>query len=380
MNSYFSDYQLAAMVTSNPAKAANWDAFVGQIKPGMYADLVVMDTFHEDPYRNLIESIDADVRLTVVHGKAVFGDVDIMTALNQDDWEPITGGGVSKAVDVTSMTETDGMQTWATIESGLAMAMRNNVTDIRENWNAPDGVAWSTDAEVQTYLDSKYDGDYNDGVSHLKSMTVDPIFTTGDERYFDVVNRSTHGNTHVDLTKLYAYYDIPMDDGERTGVNVDLGIDPQQDDTSGNSNDDDSDSNGNSNTDGNTDDTGSTDNVNTGDNTGDSTNTDCLPGDTSEACIGENDGMSDTDASSSDSAENKAMFVLIGLVVVIAGGLFFAGRSSGDELNLNQEVMIEKMWDDEVIEGATQLKSSDSDFIPALPPMNIAPPKLDEEE
>ena len=380
MNSYFSDYQLAAMVTSNPAKAANWDAFVGQIKPGMYADLVVMDTFHEDPYRNLIESIDADVRLTVVHGKAVFGDVDIMTALNQDDWEPITGGGVSKAVDVTSMTETDGMQTWATIESGLAMAMRNNVTDIRENWNAPDGVAWSTDAEVQTYLDSKYDGDYNDGVSHLKSMTVDPIFTTGDERYFDVVNRSTHGNTHVDLTKLYAYYDIPMDDGERTGVNLDLGIDPQQDDTSGNSNDDDSDSNGNSNTDGNTDDTGSTDNVNTGDNTGDSTNTDCLPGDTSEACIGENDGMSDTDASSSDSTENKAMFVLIGLVVVIAGGLFFAGRSSGDELNLNQEVMIEKMWDDEVIEGATQLKSSDSDFIPALPPMNIAPPKLDEEE
>ena len=29
-------------------------------KPGMYADLVIMDTFHEDPYRNLIESIDAD--------------------------------------------------------------------------------------------------------------------------------------------------------------------------------------------------------------------------------------------------------------------------------------------------------------------------------
>jgi hypothetical protein len=68
------------------------------------------------------------------------------------------------------------------------------------------------------------------------------------------------------------------------------------------------------------------------------------------------------------------------LVVVIAGGLFFAGRSSGDELNLNQEVMIEKMWDDEVIESATQLNSSDSDFIPALPPMNIAPPKSDEEE
>ena len=112
MDSYFTNYELAEMVTSNPAKAANWDPFVGQLKAGMYADIVVMDTFHDDPYRNLIEAIDADVRLTVVQGKAVFGDTDIMTAINQDDWEPITGGGVSKAIDVTSMSEVDGSQTW----------------------------------------------------------------------------------------------------------------------------------------------------------------------------------------------------------------------------------------------------------------------------
>ena len=61
----------------------------GQIKTGMVADLVVIDTFHDDPYRNLIEAIDADVRLTVVNGKALFGDQDIMTALKGDDWEPI---------------------------------------------------------------------------------------------------------------------------------------------------------------------------------------------------------------------------------------------------------------------------------------------------
>ena len=72
MDSYFTDYEMAQMVTSNPAKAAKWDSFVGQLKSGMYADLVVIDTFHDDPYRNLIEAIDADVRLTVVQGKAVF--------------------------------------------------------------------------------------------------------------------------------------------------------------------------------------------------------------------------------------------------------------------------------------------------------------------
>ena len=285
MNTYFTDYELAAMVTSNPAKAANWDAFVGQIKSGMYADLVVIDTFHDDPYRNLIEAIDADVRLTVVQGKAVFGDTDIMTAINQDDWEPINGGGVSKAVDVTSLSEVDGSQTWESIESGMAMAMRNDVSDIRQHWSAPEGVAWETDGDVQAYLDTEFDGKNaaNSGVSQLKNMTVDPIFTTGDERYFDVVNRSTHGNTHVDLTKLYAYYDIPMDDGERTGVNVDLGIDPQQDDTSGNSNNDNTDdTNSNDNSNDNTD---ANDDTNSNIDTDDSTNTDCLPGDTSEACL-----------------------------------------------------------------------------------------------
>jgi hypothetical protein len=380
MDSYFTNYELAAMATSNPAKAAGWGSFVGQLKSGMYADLVVLDTFHDDPYRNLIEAIDADVRLTVVHGKAVFGDTDIMTAINQDDWEPINGGGVSKAIDVTSLSEVDGSQTWESIESGMAMAMRNEVSDIRQHWSAPEGVAWETDGDVQAYLDTEFDGKNaaNSGVSQLKNMTVDPIFTTGDERYFDVVNRSTHGNTHVDLTKLYAYYDIPMDDGERTGVNVDLDTDPQQDETSGNSNNDNTDDTGsNDNTNDNTD---TNDDTNTNVDTDDSTNSDCLPGDTSEACIEENEGLSDTDTSSSDSSENKAMFVLIGLVAVIAGGLFFAGRSGGDELNLNQEALIEKMWDDEVIEGATQLKTNDSDFIPTLPPMDFASPRSEEEE
>lgn len=384
MDSYFTNYELAAMVTSNPAKAASWGSFVGQLKPGMYADLVVMDTFHDDPYRNLIEAIDADVRLTVVHGKAVFGDTDIMTAINQDDWEPINGGGISKAVDVTSLSEVDGSQTWESIESGMAMAMRNDVSDIRQHWSAPDNVAWDTDADVQAYLDTEFDGKIsaNTGISQLKSVTVDPIFTTGDERYFDVINRSSWANTHIDLTKLYDYYDISMDaDGDRNGINVELNTDEQQDDTSGNSNNDDTDDTGsNDNSNDNTDNTDTNDDTNSDIDTDDSTNTDCLPEDTSEACADENDGLSDTDASSSDSTENKAVFALIGLVIVIGGGLFFAGRSGGDELNLNQEAMIEKMWDDEVIDGATKLSSSDSGFVPALPPMDIAPPKSDEEE
>jgi len=210
LGGHFSDYELAQMVTSNAAEISNWQDFVGQIETGMYADLVVLDTFHENPYRNLIEAIDRDVRLTIVQGKAVFGDVDLMTSLQGEDWEYINGSGFSKAVDVTSVSVEDGSQTWESIESGLAMAMRNEVGDIREHWGEVSDL--NTDEEVQEYLDSKFDGDYNDGVSHLKNLTLDPVFTMNDDRYFDVINRSTHANFHVDMSKLYDYYDVTYDD------------------------------------------------------------------------------------------------------------------------------------------------------------------------
>ena len=208
LDGYFSDYELVEMTTSNAAEIANWQAFVGKIDAGMYADLVVIDTFHDNPYRNLIDAIDPDVRLTIVHGKAVFGDIDIMTAMKGDDWEYVNATGFSKAVDVTYPSEVEGMQTWENIESGLSMAMRNEFADIKEHWNDASGM---TDSELQDWLATTFDGDYRDNVNHLKSMTLDPIFTMEDERYFDVINRSAHANFHIDMTELYDYYDIDYD-------------------------------------------------------------------------------------------------------------------------------------------------------------------------
>ena len=208
LDGHFSDYELVEMTTSNAAEIANWQAFVGKIDAGMYADLVVIDTFHDNPYRNLIDAIDPDVRLTIVHGKAVFGDIDIMTAMKGDDWEYVNATGFSKAVDVTYPSEVEGMQTWENIESGLSMAMRNEFADIKEHWNDASGM---TDSELQDWLATTFDGDYRDNVNHLKNITLDPIFTMEDERYFDVINRSAHANFHIDMTELYDYYDVDYD-------------------------------------------------------------------------------------------------------------------------------------------------------------------------
>ena len=48
---------------------------------------------------------------------------------------------------------------------------------------------------------------------------MDPVYTLGDDRFFDVVNRSSHANYHIDMTKLYDYYDVDYDaDGNRAYV------------------------------------------------------------------------------------------------------------------------------------------------------------------
>ena len=216
LENHFTDYELVEMVTSNAAEISNWDGFVGQIQEGLYADIVVIDTFHENPYRNLIEAIDPDVRLTIVHGKPVFGDVDLMSAMKGDDWEYINGSGFSKAVDVTSTSVVDGMQTWEDIESGLSMAMRNDFEDIKENWNDVSGMS---DSEIQDWLGTNFDGKYGDNVNRLSTVGLDPVYTLGDDRFFDVVNRSSHANYHIDMTKLYDYYDVDYDaDGNREYV------------------------------------------------------------------------------------------------------------------------------------------------------------------
>ena len=357
LGNHFSNYELVEMVTSNPARATGWGQFVGQVKADLYADLVVIDTFHEDPYRNLIEAIDADVALTVVQGKAVFGDVDLMQQLQGDDWEYVNGTDFQKAVDVTSLTEVDGSQTFAEIEAGLAMAMRHEFDDMKQHWSEFQNM---NDSEINAWLNSSFDGDYRnkdgdgnwvDGESRLKNMTLDPIFTTGDERYFDVINRSTHANYHIDLSKLYDnYYTVEMVDGDRVNVNIQL---PEDNVNNGGTT-----NNGNNN------------------NGGDTTS---LPGPTDNNTVDDNNDDMFTDlpddefvdeAEADQATKNQLKLILLIIVVALLFGLYIISKSSDEEdLLSSQNAVVEKIWDDDEMEtkldadNTTSSEQSHSDSI-----------------
>ncbi len=63
----FTDYEMVEMVTSGAALATNWQNEVGTIvSQGTAADLVVVDNIHTNPYRNLINAVDPDIRLSIV--------------------------------------------------------------------------------------------------------------------------------------------------------------------------------------------------------------------------------------------------------------------------------------------------------------------------
>ena len=325
LNSYFSDYDLAAMVTKNPALGNNWDDSVGTINAGLYADLVVLDTFHQDPYRNLIEAIDADVRLTIVNGQPVFGDVDVMSALKGDDWELVEGPGFNKAVDVTDRSVTEGTQSWSSILADMEMAMALNPDDIAATWSS------STDS-----------------YSSMQSNVLNNIFTTGDTRHFGVITQSTHANTHIDLSQLEVYYEVPMNNGERTGVNVVL---EPQDNTGGSTIDP-------------VDETpsGETDQGNettSGSETG--RDSECPPN-----CIL---GEDVEDASSQDSSlmSPQSLLIVVSLLLLVAIGLLTRGSDEETELGADQTVIIENQWQDDK-----------KQFVPELPP--LTPPPSSEEE
>ena len=325
LNSYFSDYDLATMVTKNPALGNNWDDSVGTINAGLYADLVVMDTFHQDPYRNLIEAIDADVRLTIVNGQPVFGDVDIMSELKGDDWELVEGPGFNKAVDVTDRSVTEGTQSWSSILADMEMAMALNPDDIASTWSS------STDS-----------------YSSMQANVLNSIFTTGDTRHFGIIKDSEHANTHINLEQLENYYEVPMENGDRTGVNVVL---EPQDNTGGSTIDPvDETPSGETNQDNDT-----TDGSETG------RDSDCPPN-----CIL---GEDVEDASNEESALFGAKSLLLVLVVLLllAVGLLTRGSDEDTEMGVDQTVMIENEWQVEK-----------KQFVPELPP--LSPPPSSEEE
>ena len=182
----------------------------------------------------------------------------------------------------------------------------------------------------------------------MQANVLNSIFTTGDTRHFGIIKGSQHANTHINLEQLENYYEVPMENGDRTGVNVVL---EPQDNTGGSTIDPvDETPSGETNQDNDT-----TDGSETG------RDSDCPPN-----CIL---GEDVEDASNEESALFGAKSLLLVLVVLLllAVGLLTRGSEEDTEMGADQTVMIENEWQVEK-----------KQFVPELPP--LSPPPSTEEE
>jgi imidazolonepropionase-like amidohydrolase len=77
----FSDRDLVAMATRNPAAILKWNALLGSLETGKLADLLVIDGASGDPYASLVAATELAIRLVMIGGKPRFGAASLMTDL-----------------------------------------------------------------------------------------------------------------------------------------------------------------------------------------------------------------------------------------------------------------------------------------------------------
>ncbi len=105
----FSDSELMQMVTLLPAQLAKLEDKIGSLSAGHYADLLVLRSTERDPYRALLHSSPAEVRLVTVGGSPVYGDDEFMRALvPPSQLQPLKVCGAEKLLDFETELETQG--------------------------------------------------------------------------------------------------------------------------------------------------------------------------------------------------------------------------------------------------------------------------------
>ena len=180
----------------------------------------------------------------------------------------------------------------------------------------------------------------------MSEVGLDPWYTYGDERYFNVLNTSSTANSQWDMSMLYdRYYD--RSENLPPVTTFDVIEAPEETCADGTALPCDT-----------TDTTGDTT-----DNTDDTTNDD----DTNSAI---NNPLDDAQSEEEVTRQN-ALLLFFGIVVVLLVALYFV--SKGGEDALAAEVRIEKMWDE-------QTEAENESFVPELPPLVPPSGQVGEEE
>jgi hypothetical protein len=240
------DRLLVEMVTSNPARTLRWNQEVGSIEPGKFADLFVVTkpqhpsaaNLPNSPYRNLIDATEQDVRLVLVNGEPLAGDVALMKLLKPGDYEVVTstGGCFQKAIDVTNAAAPQGTETFAHIRQSL----QDGLTAMGGDDPPPEGGP-APDTNTYSYLKAHVDGGQLAGLSdtqfrqllssssifgltpdgrlNIEAIQLAPVLVEDDDFYFHLLGADVFPGTRLigDTTPPFMLYPANFNQVQSSG-------------------------------------------------------------------------------------------------------------------------------------------------------------------
>ncbi|UKY54522.1 amidohydrolase family protein [Streptomyces inhibens] len=98
----FTDQELVAMATRDAARILRWDQALGSLRPGLRADVLVVDGIVGDPYTTLIDTRDTGVQLVMIDGVARYGTRKLLQLLAPGAplEEPVSGAPADRALNL----------------------------------------------------------------------------------------------------------------------------------------------------------------------------------------------------------------------------------------------------------------------------------------
>jgi hypothetical protein len=202
--SAFSAHDLCAMATCNAAQALGWQEFVGQLRPGLHGDFLVLPDKGKDPYRTLIESTESDVQLVAINGYPMYGTEQMMKAAAAVNPEPIAvSPKLKRTITLRDSRIPDADLSWPQVLQRLEAA-RANPHEARTQAIRSDGAA---EPSVQLLPDKDWDDptEHPELLEQIAEAEIPPLDSlTHDAAYFAAVARETlHGGQ---LDGLASYY------------------------------------------------------------------------------------------------------------------------------------------------------------------------------
>lgn len=202
-DSAFSDEELCRMATSNPADALAWDDRLGRLKVGLHGDVLVTTSHDDDPYRNLITSVERDVLFVAINGYPFYGTNELMGATAAKHAEPIQIGDESRSIVLIYEGYPNADLSWTEVRHELDSARSNPRRHEAERKGArPRG------REVRMIPDKPWDEKVSRDVTPPTLDTIalpEPDALTHDKAFFRDVEQ--HGFHKGVLNELRGYYE-----------------------------------------------------------------------------------------------------------------------------------------------------------------------------